>query len=251
MKRAKGAKGFLGGVDRRAFLKLTGVSPLAAGSGGVRVRLSTGKRSAGSLPKPGVLYLADLEKCQPASALANKWKHGTWRLLECGTDSFSGQMLVAVEDSRAPEVTYPLNHSGWYEIYIGLYRNPFAAPKRVHVRLTGDRAYTKLTGREGEKDHQEHWIDEIFWKATDLTGQGIVFKQITDPVVEHAWVSFIKLVPLSAEEVRALQADRRRTDTKRLFAHNDGGVIDQSGTGQGVLNTLARIHHMGRENCFL
>ena len=246
MKNAKRAEGLRSEMERREFLKLAGVSPLAAGSGGVSIPLSRAEARAGTPPKAGTLYLADLEKCQPASALAKKWKHGAWRLLEYGTDSFSGQMLLAVQDSRAPEVTYAVKRSGWYEIYIGIYRKPFTSSKRVHVRLTGDRAFSKLTGRVGEKDHQEHWIDEIFWKAAGLTGQGIVLKQITDPVVEHAWVSFIRLVPLSPEEVTALQADRGRGDTKRLFVHYDGSVIpmgDRAGTGQEVLNSLEPLRN--------
>ncbi len=246
MKSAQAAKRFRSGVRRREFLKLAGVSPLAVGAGGVSIPLSKAEVSPRVPPKPGTLYLADLDQCQPASALAKKWKHGAWRLLEYGTDSFSGQMLLAVQDSRAPEVTYPVNRSGWYEIYIGIYRNPFTAPKRVHVRLTGDRACTRLTGREGAKDHQEHWIDEIFWKVADLSGQGIIFKQITEPAVEHIWVSFIKLVPLSSKQVTTLEADRRRTDTKRLFVHYDGGVVgmgDQSGTGQEVINSLEPLRN--------
>ncbi len=243
MKSAKGAEGLLTEVKRREFLKLAGISPLAAGSAGVAIPLSRAEASAVAPAKPGTLYLADLDQCQPASALAKKWKHGAWRLLEYGTASFSGQMLLAVHDSRAPEVTYAVNQSGWHEIYIGIYRKPFTDAKRVQVRLVGDRAFTKLTGLAGAKDHQEHWIDEIFWKTVDLSGQGIVFKQITEPAVEHAWVSFIKLVPLSPEEVTALQADRGRSDTKRLFVHNDGGVIDRSGTGQAVLNSLEPLRN--------
>ena len=243
MKSAKGAEGFPKELERREFLRLAGVSPLATGSGGLFVPLSTAEAAVATPPKKGTLYLTDLDQCQPSSALAKNWQHGAWRLLEYGTDLFSGQMLLAVHDSRAPEVTYAVNQSGWYEIYIGLYRGPFTDAKRVQVRLVGDRAFTKLTGLAGAKDHQEHWIDEIFWKAADLTGQGIVFQQITEPVVEHAWVSFIKLVPLSPKEVNALQADRRRVDTKRLFAHNDGEVIDRAGTGQEVLNNLEPLRN--------
>ena len=231
------------GVDRRQFLKVAGLSPLVAESIGSATPAPEAGTSPPPAAKPGTLYLADLKRCQPASSLAKTWKHGTWRLLDYTTDTLSGQLLLAGHDSQAPEVTYPVNRSGWHEIYIGIYRKPFTQAKQVQMRLTSDRAFTKLTGREGEKDHQEHWIDEIFWKATDLSGQGVVFKQITDPVAAHAWVAFIKLVPLSAQEVQALQADRRSSDTKRLFVHNDGGVIDRSGTGQEVINALEPLRN--------
>ena len=118
------------------------------------------------------------------------------------TDSFSGNLLLAAEDNQPPEITYPLQREGWHRIYIGIYREPFTGPRRVRVRLSHDQAFATLTGLEGAKDHQEHFIDDIFWKEADLTGRDIVFKQIIEPMVEHAWVAYIKLVPLTEKQVR-------------------------------------------------
>ena len=188
--------------------------------------------------EPNAIYLTDLEKCQPASALASEWKNGTWRLLSYATDSFSGNLLLAAEDNQPPEITYPLQREGWHRIYIGIYREPFTGPRRVRVRLSDDQAFATLTGLEGAKDHQEHFIDDIFWKEADLTGRDIVFKQIVEPMAVHAWVAYIKLVPLTEKQVRSIQADRRRKDTKRLFIHNDAGVINRSGTEQEIRDQL-------------
>ena len=193
--------------------------------------------------KSPAIYLTDLEKCRPASALASEWKHGTWRLLSYATDSFSGNLLLAAEDNQPPEITYPLQREGWHRIYIGIYREPFTGPRRVRVRLSHDQAFATLTGLEGAKDHQEHFIDDIFWKEADLTGRDIVFKQIIEPMVEHAWVAYIKLVPLTEKQVRSIQTDRRRKDTKRLFIHNDAGVINRSGTEQEIRDVLEPLRH--------
>lgn len=242
MKRKRGLVSHLPFKRRRVLILVAAVLWVGC-SGPSRLRQQPSGETSSAGPRPQPIYLADLERCRPASALAREWNHGTWRLLSYATDSFNGNLLLATEDSRAPEVTYPLRQEGWYEIYIGLYRKPFTGPKQVRVRLTRHMAYTTLMGREGAKDHQEHWIDEIFWKAADLTGQEIVFKQITEPTVEHAWVAFIKLVPLSDREVKALKKDRRRSDTKRLFVHNDAGVINRAGTEQEIRDALEPLRH--------
>ena len=158
-------------------------------------------------------------------------------------------MLVAAEESSAPEVTYPVGRSGWHEIYIGIYRIPFHQQgPMVQVKLTDDPAYTVLRGRPGVKDHQENWIDEIFWKAADLTGQDIIFRQILESMigdarVRHAWVAFIKLIPLSEPEVRELKADRSHTDTRRLFVHSDAHFQNISGSELNLRNYLEPFRH--------
>jgi hypothetical protein len=151
------------------------------------------------------------------------------------TRSFEGTMLIAVEESRAPAVTYAIKRGGWHEIYIGVYRKPFTEAKRVQVKLSRDPAFTTLAGIPGETDHQENWIDEIFWKSADMTGEDIIFKQIIQPEVHHAWVAFIKLIPLSETEAQALKADRKRTDTKRLFVHTDAHYTNTSASKQDIL----------------
>ena len=198
----------------------------------------SGEKYQRSGSKRTPIYLSDLEKCQPASALAQSWRHNKWRLLSYGTKNFNGTLLLATEDSRPPDVTYPLDRKGWHAVYIGIYRKPFTSPKQVKVKLSSDPGYTSVKGLDGAKDHRDHLIDEIFWKAADLTGEKIIFRQIVQPVVQHAWIAFIKLIPLSPKEIADLHSDRQRSDSKRLWVHNDGGVINLSGTPQEILDTL-------------
>ena len=150
-------------------------------------------------------------------------------------------MLVAAEESEAPEVTYPVGRSGWYEVSVGLYRKPFEAPKEVQVRLTDDPAFVTLNGRPGEKDHRENWIDDIYWKTVDLSGRDIVLRQTTLPEGRQAWVAYIKLVPLSDREVEEFKGDRDRADTKRLFVHSDAHFRNVTGSALELRNKIVPL----------
>ena len=225
------------GFNRRQFLT---VSALAGASAPFRAGASRGSPS----PAPGKsVYLSDLDRCRPSSALSRRWEHQTWRLLEYQSQNFRGTMLVAAEDSQAPEVVYRDLPSGWHEIYIGLVRKPFEEPKRVQVRLTDDPAFTTLAGLPGEKDHQENWADEIFWKVADLTGRGIALRQIVSPEIRHAWVPFIKLVPLTEKQIRVVEKDRAQSTTRRLFVHTDAHFANPTGSALELRNYIEPLRH--------
>ncbi|MSO21697.1 MAG: hypothetical protein EXQ58_00275 [Acidobacteria bacterium] len=229
-------------LSRRQFLLSTGLASIGAHRV-ASLQASQPIGSEASLGDRAASYLTDLNKCQPMTGLSRQWKHKAWRLLEYATDSFRGTMLIATEESDAPPVTYSVNRQGWHEIYIGIFRKPFEESKQVQVKLTDDPAYTSLTGRRGETDHLENWIDEIFWKTADLTGRGITFRQITRPEVFHSWVAYIKLVPLDDQRVAELARDRQRTDTKRLFVHADAHFSNLSGSAMEIRNYLEPLRH--------
>ena len=77
-------------------------------------------------------------------------------------------------------------------------------------------------------------IWEMFWRA-DLTDQEIVIGQNTwrispgeGPTSQRsaeAMLAYIKVVPLSDDELSEYQADLAQTENKRLFTHNDAGTI--------------------------
>jgi len=152
-------------VNRRKFLKVTGVS-------GIGLQISKqllGLERSNSLADEEIVYLTDLDRCLPVSGLSKSAKTGSWRMLDYETETLTGTMLVALEESNAPDLTYPLNRTGWYQIYLGIYRKPFESPKQVQLKLTSDPAYTDLEGKSGDTDHRENWIDDVYWKTEDLT----------------------------------------------------------------------------------
>jgi len=134
-------------------------------------------------------------------------------------------MLVVGENTAAPEIRYPFGLKVWHAIYIGLL--PYSV---LQVRLKSDSTFCRITQQHEQASYNR--IEDLFWKCADLTGQEIVFGQFCRQVVpdnatsvgnpcEGAWVGYIKLIPLAEEEVRAVEADRRHTETRCLFAHND------------------------------
>ena len=189
------------------------------------------------------IYVSDLDKCLPASALSTEPRWRKWRTLEYETDRFSGVMLLAGPETAAPEVTYPLAVSGWHAVSIGVYGDQQNAIQ-ILARLSGDDASAMLMLRElgwepGEtegkmKEVSAPGIRELFWKVADLTGQELMLGQQTMRVASgdgpgslkcsDARIAYVKLVPLSEAEVDALQEERNRTDTRRLFGHSDSHV---------------------------
>ena len=190
------------------------------------------------------VYVTDLDLCTPADAMSHQPRDRRWRMIDYETESLSGTMLVGDPETHAPGVTYPLQVSGWHAVSIGVYGCPegpidVAGPRRNYTQFlaktTDDSTFSILTLPPLERVHGES-IVEVFWKVVDLTGQKISLSQVTWRVApgDHpgcfnsspAKVAYIKLVPLSDSETEAWKADRARTDTKRLFVHNDAHGVN-------------------------
>ena len=98
-------------VDRRQFLKTAG-----AAYGGIA--MSPGRdtsEAASPAPESGsaeAIYLTDLERCQPQSALARKPMRNRWRLLDCETDHSRGVMLVVGQKEVEPDMAKDLGIGG-------------------------------------------------------------------------------------------------------------------------------------------
>jgi hypothetical protein len=197
---------------------------------------------AQSKPLQKPVYLADLNLCQPRSALSRKPQAHHWRLLEYETDSFKGVMLVAGQNTDAREVTYPITQKGWHAIYFGIY--PYFVVDifqnvediandefRLQVRLKSEAVFSLLTHKT--QPGKTHRIDDFFWKCANLTDESIVMRQFSKQVFPEtpassgkicssAWLAYIKLVPFSEHEIQSLETDRKRGSQRCLFAHNDG-----------------------------
>ncbi len=175
------------------------------------------------------IYLSDMSACRPQSALSRKPRRSRWRLLDYNTEKFAGTMLVAGQNTAAPEVVYPLKQKGWHAISFGL--RSYGGGEdltRLQVRLKSDSTFSLIQHHEEERNR----IDEYFWRNADLTGQEIVMRQLCIQSVPEnagspgnqcsgAWVAYIKLVPLAEEQVRTLREERNSPETRRLYAHND------------------------------
>ena len=81
-----------------------------------------------------LIYLSDLSRCRPESALSRETRGGHWRLLDYEADPVSGVMLVASTETAAPEVTCPLDASGVHAVSIGVFGG-YSEPGQVRVKL--------------------------------------------------------------------------------------------------------------------
>ena len=201
---------------------------------------TTGSTPKGSIAQPAQpIYLTDLDQCLPQTALAPALQLHHWRVLEYTTDLLSGNMLMVSEFTDAPEISYPLRLKGWHSISVGVVHQR-SFDNQLQIKLSSDPSFSILTLRarpdRGIVDPRDGilWgvhIQELFWKAADLTDQQMFFRQLCiqmmpgDPPGTRRFgrigLVYIKLTPLTLAEVEDLQADRKRTDTRRLFAHND------------------------------
>lgn len=236
-------------MDRRKFISAVGsmgaLAPVRfAGHKERRLSLESSDSSGGfpSKNSSAITYLFDLERCQPTTALSDTEKRHCWRKLDYKTDTFQGVMLMGGRETEAPEVSYPLRVKGWHHVYVGMFNTAWRPylEQYLWIKLKDDSAFsvvympspsTTPWGVPSTDNNAGHWIEEVFWKTADLTHQTISFQQpcrfIVPPGAEYGnvckgvWVAYFKLVELKPEEVFHLQVDRKRKDTKRLFAYND------------------------------
>jgi len=198
------------------------------------------------------IYVADLSLCQPASALSQDGRPGTWKVVSFATTRVAGKMVFSAPGRPVvPELRLPLTAKGWHAIYVGVnYQYIWERPQLVKVRLASDPAFAWIT-REGQlglragvlgkdketKSYTDRDIVEVYWKSVNLrSGEELVIaRKRFDPLrLWHAStdysdtvanVSYVKLIPLSAPEIRETQQARGKLETKRVLAINDMGWL--------------------------
>lgn len=181
-------------------------------------------QDAGARP----IYLTDMSRCQPQAALTPEVKQGAWHLIPYETVESAlktGTMLGAASFVNAPDVLLPLNVKGWHAISIGFW-NPdyqFEGGTTVKVKLSDDPCFTRIHEPDpGITAWGTSFLKEAPFKAADLTGRTLQFGKLHGLLAERAYIAYVKLVPLSAQQVADLQADRARADTRIAQVTIDG-----------------------------
>ena len=198
------------------------------------------------------IYMSDLDRCTPQSALTSESRRGFWRTLDYETPAFGGTMLLANLETGAPDVTYPLERHGPHAISIGIHasdigqndwHNATGDVVWLRAKLSDDQSFSVLEWDPGGHLKRRR-LEEIFWKVADLSGQQITFSQYrlragTDEhpeLADHspARIAYIKLVPLTDDEAALVRADRADRSSKRLQGHTDIGNVLQAGTIESI-----------------
>ena len=188
--------------------------------------VGTGDVSA-ETPAPGAAnarYITDLGIAQPPAAVSAKNEAGKWRLLPYETADLRGKMLLAASFVSAPDVTLPLRAKGWHAVYLGVWSPEFAndGSPVVKARLSSSPAFRQLHIRGGAERQDATFLREIHLTTDDLTDQDLVIGKANGSLGQSCYVAYVKLVPLAAEKIKQIEADRAATDRRRLTATIDG-----------------------------
>ena len=204
--------------------------------------------------RPGDVIIDDLARFAPGGAVTREYRRGAWWWRDSVEGARGGTLLVTgkwrderprpahVEDDApgaadnyvdnlVPPLTVAPGVRGWHRIYFGIYSRPRLP--WTHIDLLSFRFGARLAGEpypvfiQGSDD-EPAGIQEVFWKAADLTGKSIELSQIKAEKQRPglglaAGIDYIRLEPMtSGEAAVAARAERNRPPAdKRLFAMLD------------------------------
>jgi hypothetical protein len=153
-----------------------------------------------------VLYLEDWSQVVQHYHLSTaepKGERKWWWRTDAGENLATfGNLLTgnSASDVPLPQLTYPLNLQGWYAVYV-------CTPPRtgVRMRLSGDERLQYLVSPRP--------FQEMLWDWRQMDHQDLVIAQ------PHSYtgyvqgqIDYVKLVPLSEEQVRQLEAQFGKPD---------------------------------------
>ncbi|MCK5347600.1 MAG: hypothetical protein KAR20_29525, partial [Candidatus Heimdallarchaeota archaeon] len=116
-------------LNRRSFIKVSvsstaiAAAPVAAKWLGYKPseETSTIKKSNDSI-KPGTIIRSDMSQCRPAKNYSQTFEKDSWHLVDYETENgIKGVMASARPDQSCGELTLPLEVTGLYKIYLGIF----------------------------------------------------------------------------------------------------------------------------------
>lgn len=140
-----------------------------------------------------------------------------WWRIPYTTAEHSGDLLVAFPGCDPQDVVISPNVTGWHRIYVCMmvFGNNLAL-----LKLSSDTAF-ELIMPSRSSGWDEYTLEEGLWRCADMTGQTITLSRsrFTEPC--NTVIAWIRLVPMTAEEVTQWQADFSHPEDKRIYANND------------------------------
>ena len=189
------------------------------------------------------IFLSDMSKCTPAAALSFRADKDRWIARTYEAPGVEGVCLMAFGVVEAPQLSYALDLQGFYAIHVGVW-DPKGPPSRprgnaVKIKLSDDSCFRFLS-----YDAPSKWpvIQEGFWKSADLSGQSLVIAQEAGKRAGLAW---IRLVPVTAEE---LEAERKNRPDKIVIAKVD---TEDLTTEEAVCEQIEPYRHSDVTKFFL
>jgi len=170
--------------------------------------------------------ISDLSKATPSEALSQRPQAGHWQVGDYICEGMKGKLLYAGPNTNPPELKLPLNLQGWHQVTVGLWG---ASNGIVKLKLTGDPCFMKrqrqwLPNRsvEGDMGNEDVTIEEVFLTCADLTGKDLFIAPPPPDTGRSIRLAYVRCEPLSSQQVQEIEADRRRSDCRKVMAYNDG-----------------------------
>jgi len=179
----------------------------------------------------------DMSLFHPASALSPQARSGHWQVVPYElVDGTQGKLLWASMEQNAPEIRLPLAVKGWYAIFVGIYATVLG-PSTLWLKLDRDVAAQPRTSQEFAPYGS---FTEVFFKVAELDDTTLQIEQLAGADVAAGLV-YVKVIPLSEEEIAGFLADRDERKNRRLATTNDGlGFLinHRPTTVEGVLREI-------------
>ena len=177
-----------------------------------------------SIESPVARYITQMDACQPRGALSGRMEQRKWQLITYETEQLKGVMVGALSIINAPNLTIPLDAAGWHKVYIG-YWNPshlYDDDPIIKVKLSDQPAF-RIFHEDVSADRQDStFLREAFFDYADLTGQDLVIGKSNGILGKQMFFAYVKLVPMSTEEVEQVTNDRADLSTRKLAVSIDG-----------------------------
>ncbi len=189
-------------------------------------------------PREGSL-ISDLSTCSPQSSISSKPTQNRWYTIPYTTrDGIKGVMLAKGGSSHPPDVNLCLPAEGWHAIYLGVFSGgQERIRQRLRLKLSDESLFettipsglgyrlspkSRMVGRPGPIPGSENGIEEFLWKAADLQGQELVVSHFKNSDEAPIHLSFVRLVPMTQQEVNDYRNAEGSADTRLLAAEVDG-----------------------------
>lgn len=256
-------------LNRRDFLKRSAAGVILASAPAVGMRAQdaataapareAGKqKSKWAFPpaEKNAIFRSDLSRCTPASHLSRSFEEGRWHMADYETaEGVKGTMVWALPERDCGELTLPLEASGICRIHLGInYTKVRYEIGAVQVKLDHEPSFRRVTMEDGVNNesgdlkvgvsnYNHKSIQETYWKTADVTGRSLVFSQVGAPYrgPEHdpiANLSYVKLVPLTAEEERKWRATQPTAATGHVANLYCTGHLTGSTTGTATFHPV-------------
>lgn len=175
-----------------------------------------------SQAKSAVL-ITDLSTAQPAASLTKgRREKGKWKTLPFSTQEMQGWALSCYSLTQPPQVKVPLDQKGWHAIYIGgcTTSTGFKEAKNGwRAKLSDEPVFRRMATNLALLPNRVDVIQEHFLTVANLDGQSVEFAALPNL---PATLCYIKLVPLTAAEVKTCAARKPAPATRTAIATFDG-----------------------------